>query len=185
MTQMRSPITRPAAIRTRPPSLNDDATAAEDGPGTVLFRPTGQASFTIDNHLRIASYGQTIAPRKLKAIRFNLARKILAINTDDATTGRTLLGTQKLGEMGVVALSPPPITQERGTIYGLNRRDVDAFLKRGLTSETFPIEYLRRFGEGKGAGLRFDGPLPRFVEFFGVHFYVEPLKVRPTQCTAC
>ncbi|KAG0436376.1 hypothetical protein HPB47_015097 [Ixodes persulcatus] len=166
-------------------TVNDSATEAEDGPGTVLFRPAGQASFTINNRLRIASYAQNIAPGKLKAVRFNLARNILAIDTDDAATRRTLLGTQKLGEMEVVAFSPPPITQERGTIYGLNPRDADAFLRRGLTSPTSPIVHLRRFDGGKGAEICFDGPLPRFVDLFNVRFFVRPLKVRPTQCTQC
>ncbi|KAG0434482.1 hypothetical protein HPB47_019080 [Ixodes persulcatus] len=166
-------------------TLNDNATEAEDGPGTVLFRPAGQASFTINNRLRIASYAQNLAPGKLKADRFNLARNILAIDTDDAAAKRTLLGIQKLEEMEVVAFSPPPITQERGTIYCLNPRDADAFLRRGLTSPTSPIVHLRRFGGGNGAEIYFDGPLPRFVDLFNVRFSVRPLRVRPTQCTQC
>lgn len=157
---------------------------AEDGPCTVLFRPAGQAKFTIQNRLRIASYVQKIVPGKTTAIRFNLARNVLAVDTEEAATRRTLLGTQKLGEMEVHAFTPVPTAQECGTIRGLNPRDSDAFLRDGLIADT-PIVHLRRFGEGRCAELRFDGPRPRFVELFQVRFYVEPLKVRPTQCTAC
>ncbi|KAG0440464.1 hypothetical protein HPB47_016271 [Ixodes persulcatus] len=163
--------------------IHVDTEQAGDDPGTVLFRSAGQARFSISNRLRIASYAQKIAPGKLTAIRFNLACTYWPLTSTTRRPGGPSSGP-KNWEMEVHAFSPVPTDQECGYIRGINPRNTDAFLRNGLISES-PIVHLKRFGEVRCAELRFDGPLPRFVKLFQVRFYAEPLKVRPTQCSAC
>ncbi|KAG0414347.1 hypothetical protein HPB47_008476 [Ixodes persulcatus] len=137
------------------------------------------------NSVRLTSTLETLVPSCVIEVRYNRRKNLLAIDTRNGQTTRTLLGQTTLCGMKVRAFEPRGKASSVGIV-----RDIDSTLSDsailGVLRSTVGILNVRRIGKSTTIRVEFASPtLPEHVYVGLVEHGVDLYVSNPIQCHRC
>ncbi|KAG0425578.1 hypothetical protein HPB47_027271 [Ixodes persulcatus] len=152
----------------------------------VLFTPVdGDVRIDSINSVRLTSTLETLVPLCVIEVRYNRRKNLLAIDTRNGQTTRTLLGQTTLCGMQVRTFEPRGKASSVGIV-----RDIDSTLSDsailGVLRSTVGIRNVRRIGKSTTTRVEFASPtLPEHVYVGLVRHGVDLFVNNPIQCHRC
>ncbi|KAG0443222.1 hypothetical protein HPB47_015163 [Ixodes persulcatus] len=158
--------------------------ASEPTVGLVLLFTPVDGDVRIDsiNSVRLTSTLETLVPSCVIEVRYNRRKNLLAIDTRNGQTTRTLLGQTTLCGMKVRAFEPRGKASSVGIVRDIDSTLSDSAILRVLRS-TVGIRNVRRIGKSTTIRLEFASPtLPEHVCVGLVRHGVDLYPHATTEC---
>lgn len=152
----------------------------------VLFTPADR-DVRIDtiNSLRLTSTLETLVPSCVIEVRYNMRKNLLAIDTRNGQTTRTLLGLTKLCGMEVRAFEPRGKVCSVGIVRNIDCSLPDSAIFEAIRSNV-SIRNVRRIGKSTTIRVEFaSATLPEHVYVGLVRHSVDLYVNNPIQCHRC
>ncbi|KAG0419530.1 hypothetical protein HPB47_004038, partial [Ixodes persulcatus] len=113
--------------------------------------------------MRVSSELENHCPESMQVIRPNNRLNLIAVDTRNAQSTRSLLKLTSLCGVTVKSYEPGSRNGAAGVIKSVGDDVDDALLKAGLTSE-IPVVHARRLGKSQVVRILFNGPkMPKYV----------------------
>lgn len=156
---------------------------------TVLFVPDSKdENLRMLNRQAISVSLEAILPGKIKEVRINHRKNILAIDVEHRDAVETLHQLTMLGQMKVRAYLSPGQGASVGVIYDVDLTIPDADLPILIKPATGGaiIKQVSRLGKSRCVKLVFQGDcIPAHVKVGHFRHAVRPFVLKPLQCRKC
>lgn len=184
---------RAAASRSRGASSRSTAstvtTSSRPPVHTVLFVPESpNGNLKMLNRQAISVSLEAIIPEKIKEVRINTRKNIMAIDVENSAAAETLHKVTMLGEMKVRAYVTPGQGTSVGVVYDVDVSIPDADLPILVkpTTDGAIIKQVTRLGKSRCVKLVFQGDcIPAYVKVGHFRHAVRPFVPKPLQCHKC
>lgn len=153
---------------------------------TVVFVPTSPASSVSKiSRCQLSTFLDGIAPGKIKEVRFNSRKNVVAVDASNSATVSSLLSTPLLCGVAVRSYIPRGHNTIVGVIQDVDNDIPDSDIA-AIISSTSPVIEVRRFGNSQSVKIVFlSDCLPASVKVGLVRYPVRPYVPRPLQCRNC
>ncbi|XP_064485158.1 uncharacterized protein LOC135397483 [Ornithodoros turicata] len=154
---------------------------------TVIFTPLERESNLAKlNHLKLSQFLTSELPGRIKEIRPNHARNIIAVDVVAPAAKLALLQLNRICSIPVRAYEPRPFNSCYGVLLGVDTSISDSQIMEAIKSDP-PLIAARRIRRDAGAvRLTFLGPKPpKRVSFHLLTMQVREYLPRTVQCNNC
>lgn len=176
-------------VRSNDSNSNPDTISSpkhDDVSLTVVFAPVdAEQKLTSLTRLKVTDALKKICPECIHEVRYNDRLNLIAVDTRNGQTTKTLLNTTVLCGIQVRPYAPPSGQTSIGVIHDVDTEVTQEELIQHIRSET-KIATVRRLGVSKVVKIVFSGTrLPSHVLLGYVRHPVVAFKNRPLQCHNC
>ncbi|KAG0442838.1 hypothetical protein HPB47_015570 [Ixodes persulcatus] len=166
---------------------SDDTIITTPSPGlTVVVKPADPSQIiTKVNPLKLSEKLNDIAPDGVILIRPNYRLNLLAIDTRNTESKKTLLKMTTLCGMKITVYEAHQRSSAIGIIRGVSQEITEADLQVGILA-TVPVTQVRRLGKSDIVKLAFaTETAPEYVTLGHTRFKILPYTDKPRQCPKC
>lgn len=184
---MQSKRTRKRKHVSKESASSDDTIITTPSLGlTVVVKPADPSQIiTKINPLKLSEKLNDIAPDGVILIRPNYRLNLLAIDTRNTESKKTLLKTTTLCRMKVTVYEAHQRSSAVGIIRGVSQEIIEADLQVGIRA-TVPVTQVRRLGKSDIVKLAFaTETAPEYVTLGHTRFKILPYTNKPRQCPKC
>ncbi|CAN7996510.1 unnamed protein product [Ixodes hexagonus] len=153
---------------------------------TVIMKPIDTKKLIARlNPLTLSEMLDSIAPSGVIQIRPNYKLNLLAIDTRDSSSKKTILAKTILLRIKVQTYEPHPRSSAIGIIHGVDKEITEDDLKMAI-SATVPVTLVKRLGSSEVVKLVFaTETLPEHVPVGHIRYKVLQYADKPRQCHKC